>query len=197
MKVYKATDADMSCRLGRGKFQYILGEKAMAEASKCGNTGLHACEYILDCMRYYSLGIGSRYFIAEAEGDIAEDGENTRISCTELTLLTELDNRELARETMFYMIQHPKRDEWKRSGPMYMVAENEAWMNVKDGFAIARGMEPKVKGCEGAHIGWLREVEGKIVAAYMLTVQGPIKPDTWYTIETAQEAIRKESEDET
>ena len=197
MKVYKATDADMSCRLGKGKFQYTLGEPASAEASKCGNTGLHACEYILDCMRYYSLGVGSRYFIAEAEGDIAEDGENSRISCTKLTLLTELDNRDIARETMLYMAQHPKRDDWKRSGVMYMVTEDTAWVNVKDGIAIARGPEPKVKGCAGAHIGWLREVDGKIVAAYLLTVQGPILPDTWYTIETAQEAIRKEQENET
>ena len=80
---------------------------------------------------------------------------------------------------------------------MYMVTEDTAWVNVKDGIAIARGPEPKVKGCAGAHIGWLREVDGKIVAAYLLTVQGPILPDTWYTIETAQEAIRKEQENET
>lgn len=197
MKVFKATNADMTCHMGKGKFQYVLGVPAIAEESKCGNTGLHACEYILDCTGYYRLGTGNRFFAANAEGDIAEDGTDTRIACTRLTLLEELDNKMIAREAMLFMMRHPRRENWKKSGNLLMVAADEAYMGQKDGIAIARGREPRVKGCAGAHIGWLREVEGEIVGAYLLTVQGPIKPDTWYTIETAHDALRKEYGDET
>lgn len=94
MRVYKATDADMTCHMGNGIFQYFLGVPAVAEESKCGNTGLHACEYVLDCLTYYGLSGGHRFFIAEAEGDIAEDGKDTRIACTSLTLLQELSNKD-------------------------------------------------------------------------------------------------------
>lgn len=197
MRVYKATRADMTCTSGRGKFQYALNVPATAEESKCASTGLHACEYVLDCTGYYGLGRGNRFFVAEAEGDIAEDGIDTRISCTKLTLLAELDNKQIAREAMLYMMKHPKRENWQKSGNLLMVAADEAHMGWEDGIAIARGPEPRVKGCAGAHIGWIREIDGQITNAYLLTVQGPIKPDTWYTIETAHDALRKEYENET
>lgn len=197
MRVFKATNADMTCHMGKGKFQYVLGVPATAESSKCADTGLHACEYVLDCTGYYRLGTGNRFFVAEAEGDIAEDGTDTRIACTKLTLLEELDNKMIAREAMLFMMRHPRRENWKKSRNLLMVAADEAYMDQKDGIAIARGREPRVKGCAGAHIGWIREVAGEIVGAYLLTVQGPIKPDTWYTIETAHDALRKEYEDET
>ena len=116
MKVYKATDQDMTCHMGEGIFPYRLGIPAVAERSKCGSTGLHACEYVLDCLGYYSLGGGHRFFAAEAAGDIAEDGVNTRISCTELTLIQELSNRDIAREAVLYMVSHPRRDGWQRTG---------------------------------------------------------------------------------
>lgn len=197
MRVYKATNADMTCHMGKGTFQYALNVPATAEKSQCASTGLHACEYILDCTGYYGLGDSHRFFVAEAEGDIAEDGTDTRISCTKLTLLAELDNKQIAREAMQYMIKHPKREAWKKSGNMLMVASDEAWVTQRDGIAIARGSEPRVKGCAGAHIGWIREANGQITDAYLLTVQDPIKPDTWYTIETAHDAIREEYKNET
>lgn len=198
MKVYKATDSDMSCHMGHGIFRYQLGVPAAAQASQCGSTGLHACEYVLDCATYYGIDGKHRFFEAEASGDIAEDGVNTRISCTELTLTRELCNKDIAREVMRFIIKHPKRDGWQHNRGMAVVAEESASIGVKDGIAIARGENPKVKGCSGAHIGWIRETDDGIKDARLLTVSGAIRPDTWYTIEEAEEAIRREgSETET
>lgn len=191
MKVYKATNADMTCHMGAGTFRYHLGIPAKADASRCGNTGLHACEYVLDCLTYYSLGGGHRFFEAEASGDIAEDGVNTRISCTELTLVRELSNRDIAREAMQYIVKHPRREGWQHRSLRASVAAEEAEAKDKDGIAIARGLQPRVKGCAGAHLGWIKETPGGIRAARLLTVGGPIKPDTWYTIEEAEKAIRE------
>ena len=110
MLVYKATKADMTCTMGNGTFQYVLGIPAHADSTKCGNRGLHACEYVLDCFRYYSLD--DRIFKAEAEGPIDEDGKNTRIACEQLTLTKELTRRNIVEHAIIYMARHPER-EWE------------------------------------------------------------------------------------
>lgn len=184
MKVYKATHGDMGCTRGKGTFQYQLGVPAVADMSHCGRTGLHACEYVLDCLGYYGLFSGNRYFLAEAEGDIAEDGQDTRIACTKLTLIRELSNKEIAGEAMAFMVRHPRRGGWDISRIGCMVAKDSAWMDRKDGIAIARGGCPRVRGAAGAHLGLLREEHGEIVEAKLFTVDGQgIREDVWYTVE--------------
>lgn len=191
MIVFKATNADMTCSMGNGIFQYELGVTTTAETSKCGETGLHACEYVLDCLRYYGLGTNHRFFIAKAEGDIAEDGKNTRISCTRLTLTQELANIDIAREAMCFMIRHPKREGWECNENFCTVAKDHAEIDKKDGIAIARGECPTVKGCVGAHLGLIVESSGKIKQAKLFEVRenGPIYPNTEYTIDSATAAI--------
>lgn len=184
MIVYKATNEDMSCTKGAGNFRYALHEAATAGASKCANVGLHACEYVIDCMKYYGLGAGNRYFEALAEGDIAEDGQDTRIACTRLTLTQELDNRGIARAAMLYMVSHPKRSGWERKAHMIDIDGHAAQISIRDGIAIARGKHPQVRGCRGAHLGLIVEQEGRITAAKLVTVDGEIiKPGAWYTVE--------------
>lgn len=193
MRVYKATGSDMCCSMGNGRFQYVLGTPATAEESFCGAAGLHACEYVLDCTRYYRLGTGSRFFEAEAEGDIAEDGQNTRISCTRLTLLRELDRKEIAKAAIRYMVRHPRREGWQISEQMLEVGEDRAEISMPGGIAIARGENPAVRGCEGSHLGLIREKDGKITAAWVFTVSGPLQPDVWYTMETFLQAAGQEN----
>lgn len=184
MLVFKATDADMSCHMGQGIFQYELGVPATAEASKCAGTGLHACEYVVDCLRYYALDANHRYFMAEAEGDIAEDGQNTRIACTKLTLTRELDRAGIAREAMKFMIKHPRREGWEYSGKNIKIAEGYACVTEPGGIAIARGSEPSVQGGVGTHIGLLQEEDGRIVEAKLchVTKDGPIRPYQIYNL---------------
>lgn len=184
MTVFKATNEDMSCTMGEGKFFYRLGVPERAERSRCGSTGLHACEYVLDCTGYYRLGEGNRFFLAEASGDIAEDGCNTRIACTELTLVQELTCREIAAHAMLYMVKHPRRDGWEVEHSMVVAAKDLAQALFPDAIAIARGQRPVAWGVMGAHLGLLREVDGKITDARLLTVgKNGIKPGFWYTVE--------------
>lgn len=196
MTVYKATRRDMTCTMGQGRFTYRVGIPAAAASSKCGITGLHACEYVLDCTRYYRIGGGNRFFLAEAEGDIAEDGRDTRISCTKLTLLRELTNREMAGRAMVYMLLHPQRDGWKASGHMVEAADGSAWAQRRDGIAIARGLRPLAGGVMGSHIGLVLEEGGSITAARLFTVgRDGVRPDTWYTLGSG--GTLKEAGDET
>ena len=184
MTVFKATNQDMTCTLGSGAFVYQIGVPAWAPGSLCGRNGLHACEYVLDCARYYSLGDGNRFFLAEAEGDIAEDGTDTRIACTRLTLIKELSRREIAGHAMMYMVKHPKREGWKKQTAMVEVAPDRARARKPESIAIARGPKPVVKGVKGSHLGLIQEDDGNITYARLFTVgQAGIKPDTWYTLE--------------
>ena len=184
MTVFKATKGDLSCTMGKGTFFYHLGVPATADSSACGSTGLHACEYVLDCTGYYSLGTGNRFFLAQASGDIAEDGQDTRIACTELVLVQELTNREIAAHALLYMVKHPRRRGWETQRFMAEACRDRAKAIYPDAIAIARGECPAAKGVMGSHLGLIREVYGEITDARLLTVgRNGIRPDTWYTVE--------------
>lgn len=194
MKVFKATRSDMTCFMGNGTFRYQLGIPAVADGSKCGRTGLHACEYVMDCTRYYDLACRNRFFLAEAGGDIAEDGTDTRIACTELTLVQELTRREMAAQAMVYMVEHPKRAGWEAKRASLEVAADRAEAMLPDAIAIARGERPMVRGAEGAHLGLIREADGEIVDARLVMVgRNGIRPGIWYTVE---DGVLKEAGDE-
>lgn len=153
MLVYKATREDMTCTMGHGTFQYQLNVPAYAVSTKCGRSGLHACEYVLDCFRYYSLR--DRIFKAEAEGSIDEDGENTRIACEQLTLTKELTRREIVMEAIRYMVNHPER-EWEMDLKQ-IIAQKDRAEGYGDGIVIARGKNPMVRGKKGDVIGLVVE----------------------------------------
>lgn len=195
MKVFKATNERMQCTMGIGTFQYALGVPAEAKGAKCGREGLHACEYVIDCLRYYPLGGGNRYFCGEAEGDIAEDGENTRISCIKLTLKKELSTREIAGEAILYMVSHPRREGWALKMNMVLVEVDEAEASESGAIAIARGRDPRARGPAGAHLGLIKESEdGEILDAKLLTVGGDYKPLTWYRLRDRQAEEEKEED---
>lgn len=183
MRVYKATNADMDCIMGSGRYHYVLGVPATAENSRCGVTGLHACEYVLDCIGYYGLGVSNRFFVAEASGDIAEDGTDTRIACTELTLVQELDIRGITAHAMMYMAEHPKRAGWEKESFLLQVKRDLAEALQCGAIAIARGEHPMARGADGACLGLVQATDSEVTVARLLTVgMHGIKPGIWYTL---------------
>lgn len=49
MKAYKGFDKDLKCR----GFQYEIGKEYKEKKASLCNKGFHACEYPLDCFKYY------------------------------------------------------------------------------------------------------------------------------------------------
>lgn len=181
MLAYKGFKSDLTCTFGRGTFQYHTGQTIKSEGSKAQHTGLHCAENPVECLRWYPLGGGNRYFLVEAAGSIDElGGTDTQLACTEMTLLKELSLKEFAGHAMMYMVKHPLRD-WKRDSRMLQITEDEAEAD-ENGIAIARGLHPKVKGKQGAVLGLIRDNGGLIEDAKLFAVEGEIKPDTWYTL---------------
>lgn len=181
MIAYKGFNSDMTCTLGRGKYQYTIGETVCETSSKCARTGLHCAENPLDCLGYYPLGGNNRYCLVEAMGSLDEDGVDSKISCTQMRIVRELNLKQLCSAAMAYMLQHPESD-WTRTGHMLEVKYMEAEGSGKGAVAIARGENPRVRGKRGAAVGILKEKDGFFLAAKVGIVGEDIQPDIWYRL---------------
>lgn len=183
MNAYKGFHGNLTCTYGKGTFQYEAGATIEEENSKCARNGLHCAEYVLDCLKWYPLGKENRYFQVEAEGNIDEDGVDSKISCTKITLVRELNVKEIALQAMIYICSHPHRD-WKHCSNICSVTEDSAEGYGDGSIAIARGKNPRVKGKKGTVAGLLVENEdGEIENARYFVIDGTEKKaDTWYRI---------------
>lgn len=196
MLAFKGFTKDLTCIRGEGIFQYEPGVLYTAEKSKCVSTGFHCTENPLECLDWYALGEGNRYFIVEAGGSIDEDGRDAKISCTQIRLVEELSIPALVYHAMVYMVKHPLRT-WEKTGHMLEVKKDVAEANKKGAIAIARGECPKVRGSAGAILGLVVERDGQMKTIKFFVVPSPGekrsgkagekssqgKPDTWYTLD--------------
>lgn len=184
MKAYKAFNTDLTCTRGNGTYQYRAGETYFTEQSQTARTGFHCCENPVDCLTWYPLPLGEtgRIFIVYAEGDIDEIED--KIACTQITIGKELNLRGLVLEACKYIIRHPART-YKNRGIRYEIGEDLA-IAEEDGFAIARGVKPTVKGRAGSVVAVLvenPENPNEFVDAKIASVGIDIEPDTWYTVQ--------------
>ena len=92
MRAYKGFTPDLMSRLGGKPVQFKVGETYEEPRSKTANSGFHCCENPFECLSYYGYK-QDRFCLVEAEGDIDED-DFERISCTKLTILKELTEKE-------------------------------------------------------------------------------------------------------
>lgn len=182
MIAYKGFTKNLTATLGRGTYQFKVGETVEEKESKTVRSGFHCCENPFECLAYYPLGTDNRYFQVEAAGNINEDDQE-RIACTRLTLLKELTLKEFAGYGMLYMCKYPRRTGWQQHRTNLLVKEDEACGECEGYIAIARGQAPRVKGKRGSVLGLILEPEpGNIEAARLFIVDGDVKEDTWYTL---------------
>lgn len=107
MIAYKGFLPGLICR----GYQFRMGLN-VTEKANCAHNGFHCAEDPLDCLRYYGDINHAEYYIVDAGGDIDEDGVDSKISCTELTILKRLTKKELFLHGLAFMADHPKR-KWK------------------------------------------------------------------------------------
>ena len=80
-KAFKGFNKDLTCR----GFQYEEGKEFQTEKAECCETGFHACEYPLDCLRYYSPNT-SVYHEVEMDGAMDQRGDDTKICATKIKI---------------------------------------------------------------------------------------------------------------
>lgn len=176
MKAYKGFDNDLKCR----GFQFHEGKTHIEPEANCVKNGFHCAEDPLDCLTYYPNWNNSVYYIVEAAGDIDEDGSDTKISCTEITLIKKLDLQEFVEESLLFMVKYPFR-KWNS-----IIKEDTGHTNESSyGFVIVRGDNPMAAGTLGKVLGIVKQdTDGTcVIDAVTVIVDGiSIKENTWYTL---------------
>ena len=177
---YKAFNEDLTCTMGKGRFQYQPGTWYQENKADCASTGFHCAANPLDCLNYYADMDHSRYWMVLADGDIDEDAHDSRISCTRIRLMQELSIEDFVTEAIQYIVDHPQLAMHKR------VVTGEGRALRRDKFVIVRGKDPKAMGEIGTVLGfaverlWKKDIE----FASTLVVDGEkIKPGHWYNAE--------------
>ena len=114
MRAIKAFNRNLQATLGSGVMTMEAGKTYREKEAKCAHNGFHCAENPLCALGYYN-NMDSRFFIVEAGGDINQDGNGTRISCTELTLIKEITRIQLAALACEYIRKYPDRKKMKRT----------------------------------------------------------------------------------
>lgn len=157
MIAYKAFRSDLTCTMGRGIFQYREHEVHREPKANCAENGFHCAENPLDCLRYYPDWKSSVYYMVEAGGDIDEDDIDTKISCTELTLLKKLTLQEFVAHAVSYMAKHPNRGvHYRDYGTIHICREEYASQNPNMA-VIVRGKNPKAAAGTGCIVALVQE----------------------------------------
>ena len=171
MIAYKGFHPGMVC-IG---YQFQMGLN-MTEEANCRKNGFHCAEDPLDCLSYYGDADHSEYYIVNAGGDIDEDEFDSKISCTELTVLRRLTKEELFTLGLAFMADHPKR-KWNSH-----VKKDKAVACC--GYAVVRGVDPVAQGSrKGDVLAFAKEdpVTGCIQKIVVATIDGKkLRPNEWY-----------------
>lgn len=168
VKAYKGFNKDLTCTIGHGKFQYKENEWMEEPEANCARNGFHCCYNPLDCLRYYGDFSKSVYYVVNADGDIHEDGSDTKIACTRIKLVKRLSMEEFVAHALMYMSVHPYLE---TSG---IVKNESAYGEARNGFWIVRGKNPRCIAPIGTVVGMAQEAADskKVVAATVYRVDG-------------------------
>lgn len=176
MIAYKAFKPGLIC-LG---YQFVMGLN-ITDKANCRANGFHCAENPLDCLTYYPDLDGSDFYLVNAGGDIDEDGTDTKISCTELTIIKRLTREEFFLHGLAYIADHPLL-QWSGHVAKDMAAANR-------GYAVVRGLDPIAKGAVGDILAFAKEnpIERAVTQIALTRIDGnKILPDVWYGVDLVE-----------
>ena len=105
IKSYKGFNKDMTCR---GK-QYEEGKEYEEERAEACEYGMHACEYPLDCLGYYSPN-ESVYHVVEQSGKISRRNDDSKIASTKMKIGAEISIAGLVKAAIEYTRERIQED---------------------------------------------------------------------------------------
>ena len=133
MRAIKAFNRNLQATLGSGVMTMEAGKTYREKEAKCAHNGFHCAEN--PCVHSDTITIWIPwFFIVEAGGDINQDRNGTRISCTELTLIKEITRIQLAALACEYIRKYPDREENETH-----LCKDKGAATVKEDFIIVRG----------------------------------------------------------
>ena len=211
MKAYKGFNENMTCR----DFQYEEGKSYETEKAKCCETGFHACEYPLDCFRYYSPN-KAVFHEVEMDGKIDHHDEDTKVSATKIKIGAKLDIAGMVKASIEYIKErvNPEANSDEIHGASSATGDCGASSATgykgasetgnSEAIAVAWGYKGRAKGVVGSYIvlaEWKYdgdEMEDTISyandtehwhlkKARMIQIDGEkYKADTWYMLKNGK-----------
>ncbi|WP_313530586.1 DUF7666 domain-containing protein [Anaerotignum sp.] len=179
MIAYKAFNPGLICL----NYQFSMGLNR-TEKANCRANGFHCAENPLDCLTYYPNTDYSEYYLVNTGGDIDEDGNDSKIACTELTVIKRLTLEEFFLHGLAFMVDRPKRD-WSSH-----VKKDRA--KAVRGYAVVRGIDPVACGSIGDILAFAKEdLSGNIISQVALTRVDGIKilPGVWYGVDLSKRQV--------
>lgn len=167
---YKGFEKGLVC-MG---YQFQMGKNVTAEAN-CHQNGFHCAEDPLDCFSYYPSLHNSDYCLVLPGGDVDEDDIDSKISCTELTILKKLTEEEFFVHALAYMTDHPGRERNRQ------VKKDRG--EASGGYTVVCGHDPVARGKKGDILALAKEdtTSGRIIQIAVAKVDGKkIKSGVWY-----------------
>lgn len=174
MIAYKGFAPGLICR----GYQFHVGLNTTEEAN-CAQNGFHCALNPLDCLSYYPDMSKAEYWLVDAGGDVDEDAHDSKISCTELTILRRLSLKDFVVHALAYMHDHPLLEVNRQ------YVESDFGV-AKNGFVIVRGVDPRAKGKVGDIVAMAKEnpANGRIEQIAYAEVDGSSTlPGIWYDVE--------------
>lgn len=176
MLAYKITAPGLVATMGENRnFQLKMGLNETPKAN-CRQNGFHCAENPLDCLNYYPSLIGNEIYMVSAGGDIDEDDRDSKISCTELTIIRKLTVSEFVAAALLYVKKYPNRPLHHRISKDISIASK--------GFGIAAGKNPRVWAEKtGDVLGFIKQ-SGDEVEVKAIVVDGVnFKAGKYYTMD--------------
>ena len=97
MKTFKGFNKDMTCR----GFQYEEGNEYVTDDAIACETGFHACEYPLDCFRYYSPN-EAVFHEVEQDGKISKHSDDSKVASSKIKIGASINIAELVKSSIEY-----------------------------------------------------------------------------------------------
>ena len=103
MKAYKGFDKDLKCR----DFQFEVGKEYTEEKASLCDYGFHACEYPLDCFRYYEP-YKSRYCEIEIDDNGERHDDDSKVCGTKIKIGAEIGIPGIVKAAVKYVTERAK-----------------------------------------------------------------------------------------
>lgn len=193
MLAVKAFNSKLQATMGKGIVQFEPGGTYEEPECNCAKNGYHCAEDPLDVLSYYR-SMNSRFFIVKAEGEIHQDGNGSRISCTKLTLVKEISRIQLAAMACRYMEKYPDR---KINNGRGYLAKEKGECQTKGDFIIVRGKHPQAAGVVDSVVFLMQEAKDstEIIGIYPIEINGKdYREGTWYGVRGGRICEKKRSE---
>ena len=196
IKSFKGFKPDMTCK----GFQYKEGESYEEDTAIVCKKGFHACEYPLDCFKYYNPA-ESVFHEVEQSGKIDRDGD-TKTASTKIKIGAEINIAGMVKAAIEYTVKRANKETGndKNCGASSATGyKGASSADDENAVAVAWGYKSKAKGVLGSHLVFANwEYVGdedddsydrsepdawELAGAVMVRVDGEkIKTDTWYTM---------------